>query len=149
MKFPKILVKFEEMLTLVKADCAEVKRDNSILEENLKKKQKQLKSVKKKLSQASKSRSKKRQVEEGGDENEEKGKLKQDQQGGSVAKQAKVVQHDISRERNNICLKVEASDLNVNLSREETDAADDAAVEKVEGESKSKTDLKGGKCCFF
>ena len=40
-KVEEALLKFEEMLTFVKAECAEVKRDNSILEENLKKKQKQ------------------------------------------------------------------------------------------------------------
>ena len=129
------LRKFEEMLAFVKADCAEVKRDNRILEENLKKKQKQLKSLKKKLSQTSKSMSKKKQVEEG-EENGKKRKLKQDQ-GKSVAKQAKVVQSDISKEGNNPCLKVEASDLQVNLSKEKTGAADEAGAEKVEVERES------------
>ena len=124
------LRKFEEMLAFVKADCAEVKRDNRILEENLKKKQKQLKSLKKKLSQTSKSMRKKKQVEEG-DEIGKKRQLKQDQ-GKSVAKQAKVVQSDISKEGNNPCLKVEASDLQVNLSKEKTGAADDAGAEEVE-----------------
>ena len=48
------LFRLEEFLTFVKAECAEVERDNSILEENLKKKHKQLKSAKKKLSQVPK-----------------------------------------------------------------------------------------------
>jgi hypothetical protein len=53
-KVEEALFRLEELLTFVKAECAEVERDNSILEENLKKKHKQFKSAKKKLSQVPK-----------------------------------------------------------------------------------------------
>ena len=115
-KVEEALLKFEEMLTFVKAECAEVKRDNSILEENLKNKQKQLKSLKKKLSQASK---RKRAIEEGGEENGKKIKFKQEQ-GESATEQ----------------VKVETIDPKVNVAREEdggveTAVADDAGAEQV------------------
>ena len=113
-KVEEALLKFEEMLTFVKAECAEVKRDNSILEGSLNKKQKQLKSLKKKLSQASK---RKREIEEGGEENEKKRKFKQEQ-GESATEQ----------------VKVETIDPKVNVAREdvvETAVADDAGAEQV------------------
>ena len=52
-KVEEALFRLEEFWTFVKAECAEVE-DNSILEQNLKKKHKQLKSAKKKLSQVPK-----------------------------------------------------------------------------------------------
>ena len=42
-KVEEALFRLEEFLTFIKAECAEVERDNSILEENLKKNHKQLK----------------------------------------------------------------------------------------------------------
>jgi len=123
-KLEEGLPKLEEMLTLVKAECAEVKRNNSILEENILKKQKQMKSLKKKLSAASKSNIVARR--------RKKRKLNQDQDE-SLAKQANIVQ-----EGNNNCLKMEPNDLKVNLTREEdvaeTASADDAGAETVDGE---------------
>ena len=84
-----------------------------------------------------KSKSKKRQIEEEGGHNVKKRKLKQDQ-GESATKQAKVLQHDVSKEGSSICLKVETSDPKVNVTREEDvieiATADDAGAEKVEGE---------------
>jgi len=120
-KLEEGLLKFEEMLTFVKVECAEVKRNNSILEENIQKKQKQMKSLKKKLSGALKKR-----------------KLKQDQDE-SVSKQANTMQ-----EGNNNCLKLEPNYLKVNITREEdvaeTGMADnDAVAERVQGKKESST----------
>ena len=62
-KVEEALFRLEELLTFVKAECAEVERDNSILEENLKKKHKLLKSAKKKLSQVTNKKREKRQIQ--------------------------------------------------------------------------------------
>ena len=78
------------------------------------------KCLKKKLSQAPKRKRKKRQIEEEGEENGKKRKLKQDQ-GESATEQVKGLQGDVS----SICIKVETSDPKVNVTREEavTDGA--------------------------
>jgi len=138
-KVEEALLKLEEMLTFVKAECAEVKRDNSILEENLKKKQKQLKILRKKLRRAPK---RKREIEEGGEEKGKKRKFKQEQ-GESATEQVKVLQQDVP----SICLKVEMSDSKVNVAREEdveTAMADDADAEEVGNKREPGSVLKKG-----
>merc|ERR1719357_1778174 len=54
----------DEMLAFVKLECTEVKRENRVLEENLKRKGHQLKKLNKKLQQPRKRRCEKEETEE-------------------------------------------------------------------------------------
>ena len=133
-KVDEALHKFDEMLTCVKLECAEVKRANKILEGDLQQKQKQTKNLKRKLKRASKSKinyiDRKRQLGEG-----------DHQMDNPVDEKAKVKQY-LCTERKSGNVKAETTAVK---NRGESDDGDEGEVEFESPQQGVVVDSENGK----